>query len=427
MTFLTNATVTVSGNNQGTGAFDINDNTSWIGEKGDYLEFNFDTTVNIDKIEIKGKGTFNVDLLYYAGNTFNLFGQIQVKGNKDFEVFDVDKFVNITKVRVQAQSDKVEIIDIRFVSEACNCCKTPCECEEHPSPPEPTPEPEDKGRVKEGGWGSVDDNPNNWKVVHMKDDNRLLKVVDKDGVNVADNFKTLEGAKKFIAEAIKNYKPKPEPKPTPTPQPSGQNVTKDGVQLLYKPKEISYKHSQNFRDDGKRYDFNCGENKNFTNVELIGYFRFKDGKAVDDEISGKCRGGEHHSGSSPKTYDMGIEIKTGKARYRTEDKHPEYEKGTAKDTESGQGIPLKGKFVGYKFVCKNAEDNKSVNLQIWQDQGDNEGEKPANAWKLISNWNVTKPLWLIPPKDHQETLRVDDPGKNGQKNLEIKWEACSGF
>lgn len=414
----------VTSSGDGKLAFDNDKKSSWKAKgKGQFVECFFEKTVNVDKIEIQFAGK---DQIYdiYSRNTlgeYELWQQIASKGTGGFEVFDVDKFTNVVSVKITGLNDANEIVDIKFLTEDCNCCKAKCECEEEP---DPTPV-DDPGRVK--NWGSTDKNPNNWKVKQMNDDITKFKVVDKDGVNVADLFNTQEGAQKFIDDAIKVYTPPQPDEPDNPPTPDGKFFTKDGVQLINKPIEIDYKHSNNFRDDGKRFDFNCGSNKNFTNVELIGYFRFKDGKSVDDEVSGKCRGGEHHDGSSPKTYDIGVDIKTGKTRYRTEDKHPEYEKGTAKDTESGKGAPLAGKFIGYKFVCQNAKDGKSVNIQVWQDTGDNEGEKPANAWKLVSNWNVTKPLWLVPPNDHQETIRIDDPGKDGQKDLEAKWLACSGF
>jgi hypothetical protein len=213
------------------------------------------------------------------------------------------------------------------------------------------------------------------------------------------------------------------PVPPVPPQPTGSGVTKDGVKLAYETTgKIEYEPRQNFRGDGKRFDFSIN-GPEYTNSELIGYFRFNDGKGPDDEVSGKMGGGKHSEGSHPKVYDMGVKIKDGKARYRTEDKHPDYEAATAKDNASGKGIPVSDKFVGYRFVKKNAADGKSVKLQIWQDGGNNESTTPANEWKLVSDWDVKDPLWLNPGSDHQETIRIDGPG--GVKNLEWKWLALS--
>lgn len=215
--------------------------------------------------------------------------------------------------------------------------------------------------------------------------------------------------------------------PTPpvvTPPPvTGSGTTKDGVKLAYETTgNIDYEPNQNFRPDGKRFDFSINGPK-YTNSELIGYFRFNDGKGPDDEVSGKMGGGKHSDGSYPKVYDMGVDINSGKARYRTEDKHPDYESATASDNASGKGIPVSDKFVGYRFVKKNAVDGKSIKLQIWQDVGNNESTTPANEWKLVSDWDVKDPLWLNPNDTHQETIRIDGPG--GVKNLEWKWMALS--
>jgi hypothetical protein len=102
-------------------------------------------------------------------------------------------------------------------------------------------EPEDKGRVK--NWGSKDKDPNNWKVVSMKDDKTKFKVVDKDNVNVADNFNTKKGAQKFIDDAIANYKPTEPPveppvePPTQPPIDPNAKVDAQGVVMIYAPKQ----------------------------------------------------------------------------------------------------------------------------------------------------------------------------------------------
>src|SRR5215831_14155280 len=64
------------------------------------------------------------------------------------------------------------------------------------------PEPElDEGYQKPGGWGSTDANPGNWKAVPMKDDPSKWKVVDKNGKNIATEFKTEDAAKAWIEKA----------------------------------------------------------------------------------------------------------------------------------------------------------------------------------------------------------------------------------
>ena len=116
-------------------------------------------------------------------------------------------------------------------------------------------------------------------------------------------------------------------------------------------------------------------------------------------------------GSSPKCYVLGCGITDGKTRYRLEENHPTTNGGSS----GGTGKTLGSNYVGYKYVKWNK--GSSVLLEIWQDQGNNDGATPANQWVRIASWNVTSPLWLIPPSDHQETLRIDGV----DDNLEWKW------
>lgn len=213
--------------------------------------------------------------------------------------------------------------------------------------------------------------------------------------------------------------PPVEPPVTPPPTTGGGGVVgtgrdKFGTKLMLSDgSNVRYDYRENFQGGGKskRWDFICG--KTFLNCELTAYVQ--DNDKVQDEASGKMRGGKHSDGLHPKTYDMGVELRTGKTRYRTEDEHPVYEAGADGDT----GVANNGKFIGYKFICNNAPDNKSVNLQIWQDAGDNEGEQVSNQWKKLADWKVTDPLWVVVATDHQETLRIDDDAK-GSPNLKIK-------
>lgn len=89
----------------------------------------------------------------------------------------------------------------------------------------PNPDP-DSQHVKDGGkgWGGDTASPELWKVVPMKDDPKLYKVVDDDDVNIAHKFQTEQEAKDYV----KYYQckkeqglpiPTPEPGPGPTPEP----------------------------------------------------------------------------------------------------------------------------------------------------------------------------------------------------------------
>lgn len=171
--------------------------------------------------------------------------------------------------------------------------------------------------------------------------------------------------------------------------------------------------SVNKRSDGTRYDW-TGLGSKYASCEMIMYFKHACG-SINDEVSGKMGGGRHSSGSDPKCYDIGVDTQNGATRLRYESPHPKYytvsnNRGDATAT----GVGLAGNWVGYCFIKRNM--NGYVLCQVWQDAGNNNGTTPANAWKLIGSWNVSKPYWPNPPSDHQETVRVDEVNC-----LEYKW------
>ena len=288
-----------------------------------------------------------------------------------------------------------------------------------PEPPTPTPEKPTEGVIKEGGWGADLVNKKAWKVVNMRDFPELFKVVDAAGKNVATNFTKKETAEGFIAyfqnhdfppkDGPTDPTPNPEPNPNPNPTP-GSGTDKFGTKLLVSDgKEIEYKVNNNFRDDGKRFDLKVGD---WPQSEAQGYFRFtKD--PVDDEVSIKWSVVPHSGSNHVRCYDSGVSIKDGKARLRWEDPHPEY--SSALGTGKGEPLPA-GKWIGYKGTKTVSGD--SVTIKLYQDTGDNE-TAPSNQWKEIFSHTDTKYKETGPHP--YVTLRIDDPKKQGQKNLEAKW------
>jgi len=309
-------------------------------------------------------------------------------------------------------------------------------------PPQPTEEPPrpTEGRIKVNndtnvkGWGAdYDYGAANWKVVQMKQNNRFYKVVNKNGVNVADMFHTPENAETFITwykwkqgpnaekEGEDTTDPDPEPGgggggggtdpgPVNPPPTGGSGTTKDGVKLLFSDgKEIVEGFKENFRDDGKRFDNNVG---NWVASEAQGYFRFKS-DPVDDEVSIKWSEKSHSGSAEVQCYDTGVKIKTGASRMRFENPHPEY----SSNIGGGQGSPLGTKWVGYKGV-KIPQKDGSVLIELYQDIGDNE-TKPSNQWKKVYSHVDTK--YKRTGAHPYVTIRIDDPGKNGLKNIEWKW------
>jgi len=274
------------------------------------------------------------------------------------------------------------------------------------------------GTRKEGTkWSKNPGDPSTWKVIEMTDADKagLYKIVDKDGLNIIADIPSKDTAYKLV-EYFKTHpfppvttEPPTNP-PTEPPAPGGSGTDKYGTKLLVSDgKEVIYEVKNNFRDDGKRFDVKVGE---WAQSEATGYFRFtKD--PVDDEVSIKWSEMSHSGSNNVQCYDSGVEIKTGKARLRFENPHPNYSNSLG----SGQGAPLSTKFIGYKGTKTVSGD--SVTIKLYQDTGDNEGDKPANQWKEIFSYTDNK--YKRTGAHPYVTLRIDDPAKNGQKNLEAKW------
>src|SRR5688500_13685986 len=99
---------------------------------------------------------------------------------------------------------------------------------------------------------------------------------------------------------------------------------------------------------------------------------------------------------------------------RFENPHPDY----SSNIGGGQGTPQGTKWIGYKGA-KIVNADGTVTIKLWQDTGDNEGDKPANQWK--ETYSHTDSKYKRTGAHPYVTFRVDDPAKEGQKNLEIKW------
>lgn len=303
--------------------------------------------------------------------------------------------------------------------------------------------------------------PDKWTVVSMKDFPELFKVVDGKGKNVATNFKTKAKAQKFIDVVVASGKwptfpdgpppthdcpegqiwsnieqkcvpksPEPEPCPEgkvrdpvtgqcvdkpvdPDPQPGG-DTDKFGVRSIYPAtgfREYKYILKPNA---GLRHNFDAIKSPT-PNTEITGYFSID--KAPDDEVSGKWSVTTHSDGNHVKCLDIGVDNNTGDARYRYEDPHPVYTNTIA--TGSKNGVALGPKFVGYKFIRLTLPDG-TVQLEVWQDQGDNEGSTPANQWVQLAKWKVDEKYAVRDyPGGVYAVLRLDGDGI--EENLKQKW------
>jgi hypothetical protein len=228
-----------------------------------------------------------------------------------------------------------------------------------------------------------------------------------------------EDAEAFIKRKIWEAKNKPtEPPVEPPTEPpvGGSGVTKDGVKIPYETTgKMEYTFRHNDRDDGKRMDFNNLKAKEYVNAAVIGYFAFPKDNAPDDEVSGKFSAMPHSGSNRTECFDMGMKIKDGATRIRYEAKHPNY---TGDLGKGEKGLPLKTKFIGYMFVRKDLP-NGNVLCEQWQDQGDNEGDKPANKWVKLFTWQDPKYQFKDYKDGHTITIRVD--GSNVVKDMKLKW------
>lgn len=282
--------------------------------------------------------------------------------------------------------------------------------DEPENPTEPTkPTKPTEGTIKPGGWGANTDVAT-WKIVNMKDDPKLFKVVDSTGVNVATHFSTKDIAQQFI-DYMKSQ-PKPD-EPTEPTEPGTGTPSAFGVTSLFGNGTVYTNPKLNNRDDGKRRDF---VNVKTPSVEITGYFALT--SPIDDEVSGKWSTLNHSGSNITNCYDLGVKTTGGRSRFRFEQKHPEY---TGNLAEGQTPAPVLGdKFIGYKFIKRVVGNN--VNLQIHVDTGDNEGDTPANQWKKIFDFTDTK--YNRTEVQPYATIRIDDPAKKGLKQLKEKWIHC---
>lgn len=278
--------------------------------------------------------------------------------------------------------------------------------------------PEHLGERKEGGWGA-DLEFDKYYVTEMTDPDKqgLYKIVDQNGNNVTTKFTTKEFADTVLEyiQAAKHVFEDDEDEDIPDTKPEepeeGTGIGYFGVKAIEGNGDIYKEVRQNFRNDGKRFDITGIKSKG---VELTGYFALD--SPISDEVSGKYSTLRHSGENRTDCYDMGVSTQGGRSRIRFEQIHPNYTNTLA---TGHVPAPLLGKqFIGYKFIKKPNPD-KTVTCRILVDQGNNEGNKPANEWKEIFKWKDTK--YKIDKVQPYATLRIDDPKKAGLKQLRWKW------
>lgn len=268
----------------------------------------------------------------------------------------------------------------------------------------------DEGYVKPGGWGGDTKNPKKWKVVNMKDDPKLFKVVDRKGKNIAANFMTKAGAQAFIDKAIKlsqeDGDPDPDAPEVPpivpdvpptTPPPQGTFTgpyAGIGPILQSSTRGPTERHYNSGKDSDWTIEKNV-HNIKAKNHQFVSYVTMNKIEH-DDTISHK--GGGRHMEEGWLDHTVGFE--DGQTGLGTERKHPDYDL-----IQEGAKI---GSVLGKKIGVATAYFTDINHSELWVDF-------PANGkWKKVleaTNLDGFNPK----AKTFEAQLRIDgflDKGKN---------------
>lgn len=265
--------------------------------------------------------------------------QADEKENKELIVIDGQKF--------EVQFDIIENkVNIKLIPISNN--------------PVPNPEvPKELGTVKPGGWGGNIQNPDGWKVVQMRDDPKLSKIVDEKGVNISTGYTTPEVANAVIdfikkigwTEFEKLLKSAP-PVVTPPPvEPGtdgvvGKNVYKTTGKTMT-PQSTGFKtrHYASGKPDDTTIEWNAGGCP-YEAYEAYGDFVI--GKPEhDDRLDVKMYGPNHKDGIGA-WYIFAIQFSDGETSFGIEQPHPKTNSSVARGKSFGSIIG--NKKIGFKGV-----------------------------------------------------------------------------
>jgi hypothetical protein len=264
---------------------------------------------------------------------------------------------------------------------------------EDPTDQPPTPEADGRPQPHK----NADKDANKWKVVPMKDDPRLFKIVDDKNINVADLFHSQANAQKYI-DQVKAGTPPPivqPPKPQPPqPQPGGgtggfdRNVgpyPAKGSAMASTQRGPTTRHYASGKPDDKTIEKNVKEIE-FDNYQFVTFITMNE-MEHNDTASHKLGG--THMGSG--WFDNTVDIESGLCGLGTEKKHPSADLFIIKGGKIGS---LVGREVGIATTYFTAT-NKT---ELWTNTGD--------GWKKqVEGTNVGN---FKPDSDVDEAqLRID--------------------
>ena len=274
-----------------------------------------------------------------------------------------------------------------------------------PPPPECPPLPDD-GRPQPSKGANND--PNTWKVVPMKDDPSLFKVVDNAGINVADQFDSQTTAQQYINH-FKCDTPKPCPDgqkwdpvqkkcvpipPPPPPCPPGQHRDASGNCVPDTPggetgpykgtgKELGHtirgpttRHYASGKPDDETIETNT-KSIPYTNYQFVVYTTIHDVEH-DDTLSLKFGG--THMGSG--WFDCGVGFEDGECCLGVEKKHPSTDLCVVKGPKIGNILEKK---IGVAGVYFNRGD--TAHIELWTDFPAGSGWKKQVEGDNVANFN----------------------------------------
>lgn len=284
--------------------------------------------------------------------------------------------------------------------------------------------PED-GRVKEGGWGANLD-PNKWKVVPMKDDPNLSKVVDNNEVNVADRFQTKENAQQFIDFYKFKQAECGEGKVFNYLEDRCEDISTGG-KTIYKPtgKTVDHieNHVQNITCSGHPAASRRGDCKvDFINQEATVIVQFTDDCECGDELTIKHWGPGHSNGNC--CWEIGCVNQSGKVGRMGEGPHPETT--SPKPTKvfgnigSVAGAKIGVKSIVWKTSGGGHNEIDEGHHEMWVDR-----TATGNNWQKVAEWDFTS--WGGKGSDG---MQGDDDGENTNRipsNLTLEFRCdCNG-
>lgn len=232
-------------------------------------------------------------------------------------------------------------------------------------PPKPT-----EGVKKEGG----NQDPDSWKVVHMKNPPEKFKVVDGTGKNIAADFTTEANATAYIVYAIWHKYHDLPPPPPPGPGPSGDK-DKFGI-LCIKASAPSGKFETAFKLEEKMRNYASGKKSEWSteytnespaiiqNVEVTIYEQIRGFKTNEaDTISLKLNGPPHKDGARFWVIPDFATDGNPKRTLEVEDPHPNNKSINPKPLcEIGGSII--GKWIGYKGISYQKDGKRFVESWI---------------------------------------------------------------